>query len=149
MGRQGWHNDFYPEFHMLANTLVPIVLTTHLVVRRLIGITCQAHTLGTARTYPQVRVVQWHALLELLFAAPAGRAQCLSQILLWSSAQSSHRLHDGELATKPSRRWQPSRVTSTTSLQHEHLVPLDAISQSKALESLTCNWFALLQAQVS
>jgi len=31
--------------------------------------------------------------------------------------------------TKPSWRWQPPRVTSTTSLQHEHLVPLDAISQ--------------------
>jgi hypothetical protein len=43
---------------MLANTLVPIVLTTHLVVRWLIGIICQAHTSGTARTYPQVRVAQ-------------------------------------------------------------------------------------------
>ena len=32
-------------------------------------------------------------------------------------------------ATKPSRRWQPPRVTSTTGLQLEHLVPLDAISQ--------------------
>ena len=40
-------------------------------------------------------------------------------------------------ATKPSRRWQPPRVTSTTGLQHEHLVPLDAISQCNALESLT------------
>jgi hypothetical protein len=32
-------------------------------------------------------------------------------------------------ATKPSRRWQPPRVTSTTGFQHEHLVPLNAISQ--------------------
>ena len=32
-------------------------------------------------------------------------------------------------ATKPSRRWQPPRVTSTTDLQLNHLVPLDAISQ--------------------
>src|SRR6185312_12129708 len=32
--------------------------------------------------------------------------------------------------TKPSRRWQPPRVTSTTGLQHDHLVPLDAVSQS-------------------
>jgi len=31
--------------------------------------------------------------------------------------------------TKPSRRWQPPRVTSTTGLLHEHLVLLDAISQ--------------------
>ena len=38
---------------MLANTLVPVVSTAHLVVRRQIGITSQAHTLGTARTYPK------------------------------------------------------------------------------------------------
>jgi hypothetical protein len=31
-------------------------------------------------------------------------------------------------AIKPSRRWQPPRVTSTTGLQHDHLVPLDATS---------------------
>ena len=36
---------------MLANTLVPAVSTAHLVVRRLIGITRQARTSGTARTY--------------------------------------------------------------------------------------------------
>jgi hypothetical protein len=30
--------------------------------------------------------------------------------------------------TKPSRRWQPPRVTSITGLQHNHLVPLDATS---------------------
>jgi hypothetical protein len=34
-----------------------------------------------------------------------------------------------ETTTKPSRRWQPPRVTSTTSLQDDHLVPLDATSQ--------------------
>jgi hypothetical protein len=32
-------------------------------------------------------------------------------------------------ATEPSRRWQPPRVTSTTGLQLDHLVPLDAIPQ--------------------
>jgi hypothetical protein len=36
--------------------LVSVVSTTHLVVQWLIGITCQARTLSTARTYPQVRV---------------------------------------------------------------------------------------------
>jgi hypothetical protein len=36
-------------------------------------------------------------------------------------------------ATKPSRRWQPPRVTSTTGLQLNHLVPLVAISQCNAL----------------
>ena len=38
---------------MLANMLVPVVSTAHLVVQRLIGITRQAHTLGTTRTYPK------------------------------------------------------------------------------------------------
>ena len=38
---------------MFANTLIPIVLTAHLVVWRLIGITHQAHMLGTTRTYPK------------------------------------------------------------------------------------------------
>jgi hypothetical protein len=32
-------------------------------------------------------------------------------------------------ATKSSRRWQPPRVTSTTGLQLDHLVPLDATSR--------------------
>jgi hypothetical protein len=39
---------FYPKVHVLANKLVLIVSTTHLVVRRLISITCHAHMLGTA-----------------------------------------------------------------------------------------------------
>ena len=38
---------------MFANTLVPVVSTAHLVVRRLIGITRQARTSGAARTYPE------------------------------------------------------------------------------------------------
>jgi hypothetical protein len=37
-------------------------------------------------------------------------------------------------ATKPSKRWQPEKVTSTTGLQHEHLVPLDATSQCKRIK---------------
>ena len=38
---------------MFTNTLVPVVSTAHLVVRRLIGIIHHAHTLGAARTYPK------------------------------------------------------------------------------------------------
>ena len=37
---------------MFTNTLVPVVLTAHLVVQRLIGIIYQARTSGAARTYP-------------------------------------------------------------------------------------------------
>ena len=36
---QGRHDDFSPEVHVFANTLVPVVSTAHLVVRRLISIT--------------------------------------------------------------------------------------------------------------
>jgi hypothetical protein len=43
---------------VFVNTLVPVVLTAHLVVWSLIGITWQTHTLGTARTYPKVRLAQ-------------------------------------------------------------------------------------------
>jgi hypothetical protein len=44
------------EVHVFANTLFPVVSTAHLVFQRLISITRQARTSGTARTYPQVRV---------------------------------------------------------------------------------------------
>ena len=44
---------FYPEVHLVATKLVHVVSTAHLVIRRLIGITRQTHTLGTARTYPK------------------------------------------------------------------------------------------------
>jgi hypothetical protein len=62
----------------LLPSYVPVVSTAHLVVRRLIGITCQARTSGTARTYPESEVAQWHAQLELLFVIPAGWAQSSS-----------------------------------------------------------------------
>ena len=52
------HDDFYPEVHLVATKLVPVMSIAHLVVRWLIGITHQAHMLGTPRTYPQVRVSQ-------------------------------------------------------------------------------------------
>jgi hypothetical protein len=44
---------FLPRFTWLPPRNIPVVSTAHLVVRRLIGITRQAHTLGTARTYPE------------------------------------------------------------------------------------------------
>ena len=43
-------------------------------------------------------------------------------------------------ATKPSRRWQPPGVTNTTSLQLDHLVPLNVISRcNRTRISLTHN----------
>ena len=44
---------FLPRFMCLSTYYVPVVSTAHLVVRRLIGITRQARTSGTVRTYPE------------------------------------------------------------------------------------------------
>ena len=118
---------------MLANTLVPVVSTAHLVVRRLIGITRQARTSSTARTYPKSEGSSITHSTRVALRGSRGASTMPSQ-----SSSSEHRTSflwaSTETTTKPSRRWQPPRVTSTTGLQHEHLVPLDAISQSNALE---------------
>ena len=45
--------DTVSSFTWLLPSYVPVVSTTHLMVRRLIGITRQARTPGTARTYPE------------------------------------------------------------------------------------------------
>jgi hypothetical protein len=58
MGIQGWHGDFYPEVHMLANTLVPVVSTVHLVVRWLIGTTQSPHVGRCKNPMSQVMVAQ-------------------------------------------------------------------------------------------
>jgi hypothetical protein len=57
---------------------------------------------------------------------PRGRLKNPSQSF---SGASYNLLTSFDGATKPSRRWQPLRVTSTTGLQQEHLVPLDATSR--------------------
>ena len=49
---------FIMRFTCLPTRYIPIVSTAHLVVRRLIGITRQARTSGTVRTYPKVKVAQ-------------------------------------------------------------------------------------------
>jgi hypothetical protein len=56
------------------------------------------------------------------------------------------RVHNRDHTTNPSRRWQPPGVTSTTSLQLDHLMPILAISQYNTL--LTHNWMQSLCAQV-
>ena len=116
---------------------VPIVSTAHLVVRWLIGITCQACTSGTTRTYPKSEGSSMISSTRVALRDPRG----VSTIPL-TNPPPEHRTifscaSTESQATKPSRRWQPLRVTSTTVLKHEHLVPLDAISQCNALESLT------------
>ena len=114
---------------MLANMLVPVVSTAHLVVQRLIGITRQDRASGTARTYPKsegssmtrstrVALRDSHGVSRILLINPPPEHRT---IFSHASTESQD--------TKPSRRWQPPRVTSTTGLQLDHLVPLDATSR--------------------
>ena len=114
---------------MLANTLVPDVSTAHLVVRWLISITRQARTLGTARTYPKSQRSSMTCSTRVALRDPRG----VSTIPLINPPPEHHIIFSRALmksqATNPSRRWQPPRVTSTTDLQDDHLVPLDATLQ--------------------
>ena len=113
---------------MLANMLVPIVLTAHLVVRWLIGITCQARTSGTARTYPKSEGSSMTRSTRVALHDSNGVSTIpLTNPPLEHRTIFSHASTKSQ-ATKPSRRWQPPKVTSTTSLQLDHLVPLDAVS---------------------
>ena len=112
---------FYPEVHVLTNMLVPIVLTSHLVVWRLIGITRQAHTWGTTRTYPKSEGNSMTRSTRVALRDPHG----VSTIPLTNPPPKHRTIFScasiESQATKPSRRWQPPRVTSTTDLQLEHL----------------------------
>jgi hypothetical protein len=119
---------FLPRFTRLPPSYVLSVSTAHLVVRRLIGITRQTHTSGTARTYltsegssmtcfTRVALRDSHGVSTILLTNPSPEHRTIF----------SHASMESQ-ATKPSRRWQPPRVTSTTGLQHDHLVPLNTIS---------------------
>ena len=113
---------------MLANTLVPVVLTAHLVVQWLIGITRQARTSGTTRSYPKSEGSSMTCFTKVVLRGSRG----VSTMPLTSSSlehRTSFLRALMETTTKPSRRWQPPRVTSTTGLQLDHLVPLDATSR--------------------
>jgi hypothetical protein len=133
--RQCWHGDFLPRFTWLSPSYVPVVSTAHLVVRWLIGITCQGRTLGTVRTYPESEGSSMTRSTRVTLRDPLG----VSTIPL-TNPPSKHRTiflraSTESQAIKPSRRWQPPRVISTIGLQLDHLVPLNATSRCNALES--------------
>ena len=113
---------------------IPVVSASHLVVQRLTGITHQAHTSGTTRTNPESEGSSMTHSTRVALHDPRG----VSTIPL-TNPPSKHRTifscaSTKSQDTKPSRRWQLPRVTSTTGLQLDHLVPLDAITQCNALE---------------
>ena len=60
--REVTHN-FSPEVHVLTGMLVPVVSTTHLVVRELIG-TTPSPSLGRRKNLPEVRVTQCQCFIN-------------------------------------------------------------------------------------
>jgi hypothetical protein len=126
---------FLPRFTWLPPSYVPIMSTAHLVVRQLIGTTHQACLSGIARTYLTSEGSSMTRSTRVSLRDPHG----VRTIPLTNPPPKHHTSFScasmESQATKPSRRWQPPRVTSTTSLQLDHLVPLDATSRCNALES--------------
>jgi hypothetical protein len=113
---QGCHNDFSSEVHVFANMLVPVVSTAHLVVQWIIGITRQAHTSSTSRTYPESEGSSMTHFTRVALHDPRG----VSTIPLTNPPPKHHTIFSyastESQSTKPSRRWQPPRLASTTSL---------------------------------
>jgi hypothetical protein len=107
---------FLPRFTRLPPSYVPVVSTAHPMVRQLIGITRQARTSGTARTYLTSEGCSMTHSTRVALRDPRG----VSTISI-TNPHPEHRTSFSRAltesqATKPSRRWQPSRVTSTTGL---------------------------------
>ena len=88
-----------------------------------------AHTLGVVRTYPESEGSSMTRSTRVALCDPHG----MSTIPLTNPPPEHRtifsRASTESQATKPSRRWQPPRVTSTTGLQLDHLVPLDTTSR--------------------
>ena len=130
MGRTKLTWWFSPEVHLVATKLCPYCVDQHLVVLRLRGVWWTSSSLGHHKNLPTSEVAQWHvwsnrgalrdprgvSIVPLTITSPEHRT-----ISLRASMESQ--------TTKLSRRWQPPRVTSTTGLQHEHIVPLNATSR--------------------
>ena len=113
---------------MVAIKLVSVVSTVHLMVRELIGTTPSPH-IGRHKNLPVSEGSSMTRSTRVAFRDPRG----VSTIPL-TNPPPEHRTIFSRAsmksqATKPSRRWQPPGVTNTTSLQLDHLVPLNAISQ--------------------
>jgi len=135
--RQYWHSDFYRGSLGCHQATSSLWRYTHLMDHKLIGIPKLnlqrvPHIHSQNGDPPSHKQSTRVALRDLRGVSTIPRTISSLEhrtIFLRASTESQ--------ATKPSRRWQPPRVTSTIGLQHEHLVPLDAISQCNTLESLT------------
>jgi hypothetical protein len=91
-------------------------------------VTRQARRSGTARTYPESEGSSMTCSIRVALRDSHGVS-----IIHLTNPPPEHRTifsraSTESQATKPSRRWQPLRVTSITGLQLDHLVPLNATS---------------------
>jgi hypothetical protein len=122
-----WYGDFYPEVHLVVTKLVPVMSTVQLVVLELIG-TTPSSSLGRCKNLPtsegssmtcSIRVAlrgsRETSIIPLTITSPEHRT------IFFACFEGDHH--------QASRSWQSLRVTSTTSLQLDHLVPLDAMLQ--------------------
>ena len=128
MGRTMLTRCFSPEAHVLANTLCP-----RCVDRSLGGSAANWHHppslhVGHRKNLTTSEVSSMTHSTSVALHGSRG----VSTVPL-TNPSSEHRIiflrASTETSTKPSRRWQPPKVASTTGLQLDHLVPLDAISQ--------------------
>jgi hypothetical protein len=118
--------QFFTEVHLVATKLVPLWRYTHLMDHELIDYQ-ESNPQRVLHIHSQDGILQATSFTRVVLHDPRG----VSTIPLTNPPLEprtiSTRASTESQATKPSRRWQPPRVTSTTSLQHDHLVPLDAI----------------------
>jgi hypothetical protein len=139
--RQCWHSDFYPMVQVFANTLVVVETNSKVATSPLASGDPQV-TLSHMECLPQALALTqpdhlWPFVSCSTRVALRG-SHGVSIIPLTITSLEHHTIFSRfstETTTKPSRRWQPPRVTSTTGLQLDHLVSLNATSRCNPLES--------------
>jgi hypothetical protein len=120
---------FLLRFTWLPPSYVHVVSIAHLVVQRLIGITHQACTSGTARIYPESEGSSMTCLTRVALRGSRGVSIIPLTKLFFGAPHKLLAGFDGDHHQVGSRRWQSPRVISTTGLQDDHLVPLDATTR--------------------
>ena len=137
--------NFSPEVHLVATKLVPIVSTTQMMFRCLIGNSQAKPTTRAPQETTQMRVTQRHAQstrVTLWRSAEVGTSPLTSR---WSRPRTiTNTRRSFSSIAKPSRCWQTPRITRKTHGDDDDQVPLRCNAMIKALGSLKlsreCNW---------
>ena len=126
---------FYPKVHLVATKLVPVEISSEVAAGPLASgdpqvtlshVEClpKALALNLAEPLVSLQVSLYKSCSSWL---PRGEHNTPHNPSLEHRTIFLHALTEPQ-ASKPSRRWQPPKVKSTTDLQDDHLVPLDATS---------------------